>query len=62
MKLRGIIDDFEGKHLTEKVQTLLELRIYDGLALKNNWNAFDLEMRKGGKEADGLGYSVSNCF
>jgi hemerythrin-like domain-containing protein len=57
MKLRGVIDDFGGKltqHLTEEIQTLLELRIYDGPALKNTWNAFDLEMRKGDKVSSAL--------
>ncbi|KAL7910469.1 hypothetical protein GGI35DRAFT_448900 [Trichoderma velutinum] len=51
-ELRALIDGF-GKiliqHLTEEIQTLLDLTAYDGKALKAAWNAFDLEMRKGDK-------------
>jgi hypothetical protein len=50
--LREIVDRFGGKltqHLTEEIQTLLELKVYDGPALKNACVEFDLEMRKGDK-------------
>lgn len=52
MKLRGVINRFGAKltqHLTEEIQTLLELKICDGSSLKKVYNEFDLEMRKGDK-------------
>lgn len=52
LELRRIIDSFGGtltQHLTDEIQTLLELKIYDGPALKKVYDDFDLELRKGDK-------------
>ena len=51
-KLRSIIDGFGGiltKHLTEEIQTLLALKIYDGPALKKAYLKWDHEMKQGDK-------------
>lgn len=52
MKLRTIIEGFGGKltkHLTEEIQTLLDLKVYDVPAIKKAYVKFDAEMRKGDK-------------
>jgi hemerythrin-like domain-containing protein len=52
MKLRGVIDGFGGKlaaHLSEEIETLLGLKVYDGRALRKAFMEFDAEMRKGDK-------------
>ncbi|KAE9381189.1 hypothetical protein N431DRAFT_392151 [Stipitochalara longipes BDJ] len=51
-EMRKIIEGFGGKltkHLTEEIETLLGLKIYDGPALRKAYMVFDLEMRKGDK-------------
>ena len=51
-EMRRIIEAFGGKltkHLTEEIETLLGLNIYDGAALRKAYMVFDLEMRKGDK-------------
>ncbi|KAM6478282.1 hypothetical protein HDV62DRAFT_394350 [Trichoderma sp. SZMC 28011] len=51
-ELRASIDGFGkilSQHLTEEIQTLLDLTAYDGKGLRDAWNVFDLEMRKGDK-------------
>jgi hemerythrin-like domain-containing protein len=51
-ELQKIIDKFGSKltqHLTEEIETLLGLEIYNGPVLKDAYVKFDLEFRKGNK-------------
>jgi hemerythrin-like domain-containing protein len=52
LKLRGIIEGFGHKltkHLSDEIQTLLGLDKFDGKKMREIYNVFDLEMRKGDK-------------
>lgn len=52
MKLRAIVDSFGEtltKHLTDEIETLLELKAYDGAVMKKVYEEFDLKLRAGDK-------------
>ncbi|KAL2072668.1 hypothetical protein VTL71DRAFT_12011 [Oculimacula yallundae] len=52
LKMRAIVDSFGGilsKHLSEEIQTLLELDAYDGAVMKKLYDEFDLKLRAGDK-------------
>lgn len=52
LKLRAIVDSFGEiltKHLTDEIDTLLELKAYDGAVMKKLYDEFDLKLRAGDK-------------
>lgn len=52
VKLRGIVDSFGeilSRHLSDEIETLLELKAYDPIVMKKVYDDFDLKLRAGDK-------------